>query len=59
MRILEEPLSLVAEIEIVDGEEDDNTNGRDGEYSSPLNWDMLKEVECLVSCSFRLSFILT
>lgn len=47
--ILDDPISILVEIDILDNEEIEKMNAVTKEYSDPLNFEMLKELECLVS----------
>lgn len=47
--ILGDPLSIVVDIDILAREEVENLNVNNKEFTSPINYEMLKELECLVS----------
>lgn len=50
--LLADPLSIVVEIDVLEEEEEDEKMDADSKEHSTINYEMLKELECLVSICF-------
>lgn len=59
-RLLEDPFSIVVDIDILDKEEMekmDEDDGADSDYNMAINFEMMKELECIVSYLFYISIV--